>query len=53
MISKRSDFMSIDPMAVLRIAKERDIVALCRPYFELLIEENIIDINNTLVDLYI
>lgn len=50
---KRKDFLSVDPMAVLRLAKEYDIIRLVRPYFELCIDDGMIEINNALVDIYI
>lgn len=50
---KRKDFLSVDPLAVLRFAKQYDISRLVKPYFELLIDDNIIDINNELVNVYI
>lgn len=49
----RKDFLSVDPAAVLRIAKEYQIELLLRPYFELLIDDGLLDINNELVNIYI
>jgi len=50
---RRKDFLSVDPNAVLRLARQYEITRLVRPYFELLIEDGLIDINNELVDIYI
>lgn len=51
--NKRKDFLSVDPIAVLRLAKKYEIERMIRPYFELLIEDGLLDINNMLVDIYI
>ncbi|CAL6082010.1 Clathrin_heavy chain [Hexamita inflata] len=51
--TKRKDFLSVDPLAVLRLVKEYAIERLARQYFELLIEDGLIEINNELVNIYI
>lgn len=51
--NKRKDFLSVDPIAVLRLAKKYEIERMIRPYFELLVEDGLLDINNMLVDIYI
>lgn len=51
--NKRKDFLSVDPVAVLRLAKQYEIELLLRPYFELLVDDGLIDINNELVNIYI
>lgn len=51
--AKRKDFLSVDPAAVLRLAKEYEIELMIRPYLELLIDDDILDVNNQLVDIYI
>lgn len=51
--AKRKDFLSVDPSAVLRLVRQYEIEQMARPYFELLIEENILEINNSLVQIYI
>lgn len=51
--NKRKDFLSVDPIAVLRLAKQYEIERMIRPYFELIIEDGLLDINNMLVDIYI
>lgn len=43
---KRRDFLSVDPAAVLRLARQYGIELLVRPYLELLIEDDILDVNN-------
>lgn len=50
---KRKDFLSVDPAAVLRLARQYEIELLVRPYLELLIDDDILDVNNQLVDIYI
>jgi len=38
---------------VLRFAKQYEITRMLRPYFELLTEDGLIDINNELINIYI
>lgn len=51
--AKRKDFLSVDPSAVLRLVRQYDIERIARPYFELLVDENLLEINNSLVQIYI
>ena len=51
--TKRKDFLSVDPLAVLRLVKEYAIERLVRQYFELLVEDGLLEINNELVNIYI
>ncbi|KAH0577255.1 Clathrin heavy chain [Spironucleus salmonicida] len=51
--AKQRDNLSVDPLHVLRLARENEIIFLITEYLELCVEDNINETNNSLVQYYI
>lgn len=47
------DFISVDPAAVVRIARRLGVLPLITEYLELLVKENNADLHNALVEVYV
>jgi len=47
------DFNSVDPIGVVRLARDYDCLPLIQNYLELLVKDNIAELNNALVEIYV